>query len=58
MNSNSKWMSATVAFVVASLMIAGLATAAFAGSEEEVRKSGSALQRMCLRRRYRAGRRS
>ena len=37
--SSSRLMSATVAFVVSSLMIAGLEPAAFAGEPDEVRKS-------------------
>jgi hypothetical protein len=35
MNSNSRWMSATIALIVASLMIGGLEPAAFARGAEE-----------------------
>ena len=36
MNSNSRWMSATIALVVASLMFAGLEPAAFARGADDV----------------------
>jgi hypothetical protein len=40
MNSNSRWISATIALVVGSLMIAGLEPAAFARGADDVAQPG------------------